>query len=435
MPTVRPSPLPLLLPTMRARNYHLLLASQFLSAFGDNALLWIFLGPLTLQQQSGAITEETLRLKSALITAVLYIPFVLLGPFVGYLNDRFAKSHWLAGGNLIKLAGTGIAMFSLAGGRAWETIGYFIVGIGSCAYSPAKYGILPEILPRERLVKANGSVEMFTLIAILTGMIAGAWMVDQLSPLRCYLIVIGVYGLSLLLNLFMDRTPSNPAIRLRASVGEFFAHTRGLFGAPRLARILVGIGVFWAFGVTLKVNFQAWGLDVLRLESNTKIAMLGLWLSLGVMAGSMLAGQFYRVSDLRAVRRNGVLLTAVVMALGLVEVFAPASLARLNVPVLGSLIWPVVLLLAVTGVAAGLYLIPLNAALQAESDPTKLGKTIAVLNVVDNAAMLVATALILVGVHFHYSPSKIFFGLAVLIGGVMLWLRIPEPSATDQTNC
>lgn len=420
---------------MRARNYHLLLASQFLSAFGDNALLWIFLGPLTRLQRVGEITEETLRLKSAALTAVLYVPFVLLGPFVGYLNDRFAKSHWLAGGNLIKLFGTAIAMLSLTGGRAWETIGYFIVGIGSCAYSPAKYGILPEILPRERLVKANGSVEMLTLIAILTGMIAGAWMVDQLSPLRCYLIVIGVYGLSLLLNLFMDRTPSNPAIRLRASVGEFFAHTRGLFGAPRLARILVGIGVFWAFGVTLKVNFQAWGLEVLKLESNTQIALLGLWLSLGVMAGSMISGQLYRVSDLRAVRRNGVLLTAAVMALGLVEILAPASLSRMTVPVFGSLIWPVVVVLVAAGTAAGLYLIPLNAALQAESDPRKLGKTIAVQNVVDNSAMIAATALILAGVHFDYSPSKIFLGLAALIGGTLLWLRIPEPATSPRTDC
>lgn len=434
MPKLRPNHI-LPLPAMRARNYHLLLASQFLSAFGDNALLWIFLGPLTRLQRVGEITEETLRLKSAALTAVLYVPFVLLGPFVGYLNDRFAKSHWLAGGNLIKLFGTAIAMLSLTGGRAWETIGYFIVGIGSCAYSPAKYGILPEILPRERLVKANGSVEMLTLIAILTGMIAGAWMVDQLSPLRCYLIVIGVYGLSLLLNLFMDRTPSNPAIRLRASVGEFFAHTRGLFGAPRLARILVGIGVFWAFGVTLKVNFQAWGLEVLKLESNTQIALLGLWLSLGVMAGSMISGQLYRVSDLRAVRRNGVLLTAAVMALGLVEILAPASLSRMTVPVFGSLIWPVVVVLVAAGTAAGLYLIPLNAALQAESDPRKLGKTIAVQNVVDNSAMIAATALILAGVHFDYSPSKIFLGLAALIGGTLLWLRIPEPATSPRTDC
>ncbi len=420
---------------MRARNYHLLLSSQFLSAFGDNAILWIFLGPLTRQQQSGEITEEMLRLKSAVLTAVLYVPFVLLGPFVGYLNDRFAKSHWLAGGNLIKLLGTALAMLSLTGGRAWEAIGYFIVGIGSCVYSPAKYGILPEILPREKLVKANGMVEMLTLIAILAGMIAGAQMVDRLSPLHCYLIVLGVYGISLLLNLFMDRTPSNTAVRLRASVGEFFAHARGLFGAPRLARILVGVAIFWACGVTLKVNFQAWGLDVLKLESNTQIALLGLWLSLGVMAGSLIAGQLYRVSDLRAVRRNGVLLAAAVMALGLVEVFAPASLSRMSVPVLDSLIWPVVVLLVAAGAAAGLYLIPLNAALQAESDPQKLGKTIAVQNVVDNSAMLAATALILAGVHFHYSPSKIFFGLAVLIGGVLLWLRIPEPADSSKSNC
>jgi LPLT family lysophospholipid transporter-like MFS transporter len=110
----------------------------------------------------------------------VFVPYVLLAPLAGYLNDRFPKTNWLLGGNLIKLTGTLLAMLSISGDPLWQGIGYFIVGIGACVYSPAKYGILPEILAKERLVKANGTIEMLTLVAILIGTVGGAVLVDKL---------------------------------------------------------------------------------------------------------------------------------------------------------------------------------------------------------------------------------------------------------------
>ena len=71
-------------------------------------------------------------------------------------------------------------------GALWQGLGYLIVGVGACLYSPAKYGILPEIVQQERLVKANGAVEFLTLVAILTGNIGGAPMIDVLSVTTCY---------------------------------------------------------------------------------------------------------------------------------------------------------------------------------------------------------------------------------------------------------
>src|SRR5271154_2646384 len=138
------------------RNYPLLLASQFLSAFGDNLILMLILGPFMLQLQAGKITGTEQSVANIYYTSLLFIPYVLLAPLSGYLNDRFSKNRWLLGGNLIKLTGTGLVALGLASGSAWQAIGYFTVGIGACVYSPAKYGILPEILPGERMVKANG---------------------------------------------------------------------------------------------------------------------------------------------------------------------------------------------------------------------------------------------------------------------------------------
>src|SRR3954465_8215784 len=95
------------------RNYPLLLGGQFLGAFGDNAILAVIVGQLTYLQKSGAITAEELRTNNTIYTSLLFVPYVLLAPIAGYLNDRYAKTSWLVGGNALKLAGTAICVLSV----------------------------------------------------------------------------------------------------------------------------------------------------------------------------------------------------------------------------------------------------------------------------------------------------------------------------------
>ena len=90
------------------RNYPLLLVSQFLGALGDNMILAVILGQLTFQFKQGTITAQHLGTANAIYTTLLFIPYVLLAPLAGFLNDRFAKTRWLLGGNAIKLLGTSI---------------------------------------------------------------------------------------------------------------------------------------------------------------------------------------------------------------------------------------------------------------------------------------------------------------------------------------
>ena len=420
------------------RNYPLLLASQFLGAFGDNAILAVIVGQLTLMQKAGQISQEELRQRGTIYTSILFIPYVLLAPLAGFLNDRHAKTSWLRGGNLLKLLGTAVCALSIWFGYTWQGIGYFIVGIGSTLYGPAKYGILPEILPREKLVKANGMVELLTLLAILFGAIGGSVIVDRLPVSACYGVLLGIFAASLALNLLMTRTASNPDVHLAPSVGEFFRHFGGLLRAPRLGKVLLGTALFWVCGAAMKINFQPWGLDVLKLPDNTQIALLGLWLSVGVMVGSVAAGKFYRVSDLRHTRWFGFALAASLLA---VFAVAPLGLGEMGRHVIESakpdgtksvalVVLPAVMaLLVATGVAAGLFLIPLNAALQAESDPSKLGKTIAVQNFTDNCGMILAGLLLFVCVQLHLSASQVFLALAGLVIVVVAWLRIPKSEA------
>src|SRR5580693_9158021 len=129
------------------RNYPLLLASQFLSAFADNFILMLIVGPLLIDLANGKITPMEQSVANIYYTSLLMVPYVLLAPLTGYLNDRFSKNRWLLGANLIKLIGSAIAAMSIVSGKVWLAVGYFVVGIGAAAYSPAKYGILPEILP------------------------------------------------------------------------------------------------------------------------------------------------------------------------------------------------------------------------------------------------------------------------------------------------
>ncbi len=412
------------------RNYPLLLTGQFLGAFGDNAILAVIVGQLTYLQKSGAITAAELRTSNTLYTSLLFVPYVLLAPLAGYLNDRYAKTTWLVGGNALKLLGTGLCALSVWLGPTWQGLGYLMVGIGACFYGPAKYGILPEILPRDRLVKANGMVELLTLVAILGGAIAGSVLADVFKDrvLVSYAVVLGIFGAALLFNLFMTPTPHKPDVQLGRSVREFTGHLHNLMSAPRLARVLIGTALFWVCGAAMKINFQPWGLEVLHLPDNTQIALLGLWLSVGVMAGSLLAGQLHAVGDLRRTPTYGFVLAGMLALLWSVNSF---GFWRSPVVQLGPLLLvvPVVLLLIATGVAAGLFLIPLNAALQAESDPAKLGKTIAVQNLFDNIGMLFAGTYVFASVKAGLSSSGVFLGLALGVALLVVWLRPPANPA------
>jgi len=417
------------------RNYPILLTSQFLSALGDNAILAVIVGQLTYLQKAGALTEAQLRTHNTVYTSLLFVPFIVLAPIAGFLNDRYPKTTWLAGGNGLKVIGTLLCTLSIAFGPIWQGIGYLMVGVGACVYGPAKYGILPEILPKDRLVRANGMVELLTLVAILGGGIVGSVMSDRWkdSVLTSYGVIMGIYLGSLLLNVMMQQTPANPTVRWKTNVSTFWEHAQQLAKAPRLSRMLLGTGLFWVCGAAMKINFQPWGLNVLRLPDNTQIALLGLWLSVGVMVGSILAGQWFQIGDLRRTRFFGFSLGATLALLFSVE---PLEFWRHPVIQAGPLhlVVPVVGLLIGTGIAAGFFLIPLNAALQSESDPGKLGKTIAVQNLVDNIGMSCASLLCLISVKAGISASGVFLVLAAITSAIVFFLRIPANASHAQSR-
>lgn len=408
------------------RNYFLLLAGQFLGAFGDNFLLAAILGPLTFQLLSGRITEQQLNTQNALFSAVFFIPFILLAPLAGFLNDRLPKTSGLLWGNLVKVLGTALGLVGVwlnagdfHGSHPWQVAGYALVGLGACVYSPAKYGVLPEILPATRLVKANGTVEMLTLVAILGGLWGGAALYDHTRTLTaCYTVSIGLYAAALIFNALMTRTPHNRTASLRRSVTEFGRSLSALARHPRLSRVLLGCGMFWFAGAVLRSNLQGWGLTTLQAAgiatiTNQKLALLKIGLIAGIVGGSLLAGQFHKIGELGWARRYGVLMAAGILLLGLVSGHAGVAVA--------------VGLLVVTGLTAGLLLIPLNAALQHEGDQTQLGKTIAVQNFVDYFSMLLGAGFLQLLTRFNLTPPQVFVALAGTLLALSLTLAFSRP--------
>jgi len=396
------------------RNYFLLLAGQFLGAFGDNLLLAAILSPLTYSLREGRIDEAFVSAQNALFSAVFFVPFIVLAPLAGYLNDRMPKTTWLAGGNALKLVGTlvGLLGLLLAGAhfeasRHWLLIGYTIVGVGACIYSPAKYGVLPDVVPKDRLVKANGTVEMLTLVAILGGLAGGASLYDHTRSLPMSLgICAVVYGLALLLNALMTRTPCDPSLRLGSSVRDFACSLRSLATHPRLGRILFGCGAFWFAGAAIRNNLQGWGLETFKAAgvkeiTNEKLALLKAGLIVGIVSGSVLAGQLHKLGELGWSRRYGVLMAVGILFLGLL-----GGKFGLALPIIALLF---------TGVFAGLLIVPLNAALQAETDHSRLGKTVAVQNFCDYLGMLAGAAFLGGLLHFHLDPLGMFIALAAAI--------------------
>lgn len=398
------------------RNYPLLLVSQFLGAFGDNFLLAAILAPLTFAQQGGDISIQRVNELNAHFTLVFFLPFIVLAPVAGFLNDRWPKTTWLAGGNFIKLAGT---LLGLAGvvwwgalhpaGLVWQLAGYTVVGLGACFYSPAKYGILPEIVVRDRLVKANGTVEMLTLVAIVAGLGVGAVAYDRTRSLPlCYALAAGLYLLALSCNAGMRRTPQNPESRFRASFGEFASDLLRYLRHPRLMRILLGCGVFWFAGSALRNNLQAWGIVVFEQAgvpaakiTNENLVLLKVGMVLGIVLGSWLAGLWHRVSELHWCRRYAFAMAGSVALLGLLGGGLGLTL--------------VIAALVGAGTFAGLLIVPLNAALQSETDPKRLGKTIAIQNFVDYVGMAVGAGFLALLTGFGLGPNPIFLALAVAI--------------------
>src|SRR5215218_10095133 len=148
------------------RGFYTIMAAQFFSSLADNAL---FIAAVELLKSSRAPTWQ-----AAALVPMFALFYVVLAPFVGAFADARPKGHVMFLSNAIKVVGCLMMLFGMH-----PLMSYAIVGLGAAAYSPAKYGILTELLPPSQLVKANGWIEGLTILSIIFGVLLGGQLVGH----------------------------------------------------------------------------------------------------------------------------------------------------------------------------------------------------------------------------------------------------------------
>jgi LPLT family lysophospholipid transporter-like MFS transporter len=381
------------------RGLSALLVAQFLSAFGDNAILFAAVG-MVLQ------APEMVGWYIPALQSVFLVAYVVAAPWVGPFADRLPKPRVLLAGNLIKAAGVALILSGVE-----PLLAYALVGFGAAVYSPAKYGILPEIASPGLLVKANAWIEATTIAAIILGTVAGGKLADY-SVSGAFWMVAATYLLSVLFTLLI------PAIAARGGTvrGALpqFAHTTRVFMRSARARFaMLGGCLFWGAAAVLRVLLVAWAPLVLGTRSAGDISELALFLAIGVVVGSALVPRLIPLDQLRRARIAAYAMGAAIALFGLADSGLQARAA-----------------LFLVGLAGGIFVVPINAALQhIGHDTVGGGRAVAVQNFFQNVAMLVTVGLYTLSSALHVHPVTIVFTLAfgILAATAALSLHLPAP--------
>lgn len=380
-----------------------LLIAQFLSAFADNAILFTVIA-LVMQ------TAEPASWYIPALQSVFLIAFVLLAPWVGVFADNYAKSRVLIAANLIKAAGAGLLLINVE-----PLIAYCLVGIGAALYSPAKYGILPELAGHNGLVKANSWIEGSTILAILTGMLVGAKVADY-SITWALLGTVVLYLISAATTLFLPVNISRAPVS-GSKVVLFFQEVRSFLATPRSRFAVLGASLFWAAAACVRVIIIAWAPLVLMSHNASDIANLTLFLAIGIIAGAALVPHLIPLEHLRRARIPAYLMALLIMGLSFTDA-----------------VWPARLVLFFMGTAGGMFIVPINAALQ-ELGQQSIGSggAVAMQNFFQNLAMLLSVGSYTFAASQQVGPVAALLVLGGLLFIATFWvaLRLPERAITS----
>jgi LPLT family lysophospholipid transporter-like MFS transporter len=344
---------------MNKQIYPLLIA-QFLSAFADNAILFTVIAMVMHSHDSATWYVPALQ-------SVFLVAFVILAPWAGGFADNHSKSRVLLIANLIKAVGAGLLL-----AKVEPLFAYCIVGMGAAIYSPAKYGILPELASHEFLVKANSWIEGSTIFAILSGMVVGAKLADYSVAMALTLTIV-LYIASAFMTFFLPvriakAAPSSPwLVEFGSQIGHFFTTPRSRFA-------ILGASLFWASAATLRVIIVAWAPLVLLSKSATEISKLTLFLAVGIILGSAIVPRLITLEQLSRVRIPGYIMAVFIAVLSFTNSLLPARCVLFFIGMMG-----------------GMFIVPVNASLQELGKLTiGSGSAVALQNFFQNLAMLAA---------------------------------------------
>ena len=346
---------------IHTKGFYFFLSAQFLSALADNALLFAAIAMLT------KLDAPTWH--QPLLLQFFVFAYIVLAPFVGAFADAKPKKQVMFISNGIKFIGC-IAMFL---GMA-PLYAYAIVGIGAAAYSPAKYGILTEILPTNLLVAANGWVEGSTVAAIILGAMFGG--VIAVYDVDLAIITISIlYLIAAIFNKYMPDVPINHKLKKNdpwSLVKDFLNSYKKLWVDPLGQLSLTITTLFWGAGATLRLVIIAWAAYALGYGLD-KSTTLSATVALGVAIGAVIAAFLIKMKDSTKILPIGIIMGSLVCSMVFVTTWQSAAI-----------------ILVLIGILSGLLIVPLNALLQHRGHLLiGAGHSIAVQNFNENLGILI----------------------------------------------
>ena len=345
---------------IRSKGFYSFLSAQFLSALADNALLFAAIALLT------RLDAPTWH--QPLLLQFFVFAYIVLAPFVGAYADSKPKGQVMFIANGIKLFGCLAMFFGLQ-----PLYAYGIVGIGAAAYSPAKYGILTEMLPANSLVTANGWVEGSTVAAIILGAMFGGILAVYNVDLAIVIISL-LYLIAAIFNRYIPSLPLNHKIDKKdpwSLIKDFLSSFKKLWNDPLGQLSLTITTLFWGAGATLRLVIIAWAAYALGFGLD-KSTTLSATVAFGVAIGAIIAAFFIKMKDSTKILPIGIFMGFVVCSIFFVTTWETAAI-----------------ILTIVGVLSGLLIVPLNALLQYRGHLlVGAGHSIAVQNFSENLGIL-----------------------------------------------
>ena len=364
------------------------LGAQFLSAFGDNALLFAALA---------LVRKEGYPIWSGpLLQAFFVAAYILLAPIVGVLADARPKGRVMLYANIVKFVGAlGMCL------HVNPFVCYALIGGGAAANSPAKYGILGEFAKPEQLVKANSLLEASTIAAILLGALAGGALTDWSIEGALMVITFCYAGsaLSALIIPCIKRVVPNLNHSIVTNVKSFAIQTRLLLGSPEARLAVIGTALFWGAGAALRFLIIAWVPVALNVRNNRLPGFLTGMVAAGIVVGAALAARFVPLKHVRRALPAGILIGIGVCLLPLAKTL-PLAFG----------------VMAVVGICSGLFVVPLDAQLQREGEGSVgAGSAIAIQNLFENLSMLALVSGYTAAVFLKTPVNDIAIGVGMFI--------------------
>lgn len=394
---------------LRNKGFRAFLWTQFLGAYNDSLFQSVTI--LHADRVQGGFYVP-------LVPAVFVLPSLLFSGWAGHLSDRLSKRRVLVGVKIFELF---IMLAGLAAMVADHIEGMlavvFLLGLHAAIFSPAKYGIVPEMLADTDLSRGNALLEMSTFVAIVLGTASGGLLLGDWQG-DAWRIGLGALALSvvgLLTSLRITRVPpSGAADPFRWNpFGEIATNTKHLLRDRPLWLAVLGVAFFWFAGVLLKTGLLYYGNEVLGASTGA-ISMLWVFLAVGIGCGNMLAG---KLSGDRIELGLVPLGSAGMAIFAFVLCAAGGSLAAAAVAV------------AFLAVASGLFVVPQYAFMQQRAGAQEKGRTIATNNFIQSLGMVLASVLLAVfHDRLHVSATTIFLAFGVMMLGVTAYAvhLVPE---------